>query len=126
MRREPWRKLMKSDQMSNFFKPKPITEQSFELFPKLHNWTPYKIPNIYWPKMTFLPRHEHLIEVFGSGCQTTQVNMNGLLVSAGLDAIAYEPHPQSNTKYGQEPYINIYHIMFQKLRTPRDGLSYLC
>ena len=106
-------------------KPIPITETSFETFHSLQGWTVYDIPQCYWGKMDFLPRKDDVVAVLASGCQTTSREMHNFLVQAGMDVVVFEPNPKPTSKYGPEPDINVYHLVFQKLKSSASPYSYL-
>jgi hypothetical protein len=102
-----------------------VSESEFPLYVYLHDWAIHEVPFGYQCQMAFLPRHSDLITLFISGCQTTPQYMHDELVTVGMDVIAHEPHPKTDSRYGPEPRINIYHVVGQKLARKYGDYQYL-
>lgn len=105
--------------------PKPVTEEAFEVLKTLDNWTVYEIPVSHWPKLKLSFRRDDWLAVYGSGCQLEPQEMHDQLVQVGLDILVDERNPKLDSRYGVEPVVNIYHMVFQRLNRKYGDFSAL-
>ena len=108
--------------MTDNIKRHPITSEQFDYLTLQPNWKMVAVPPQNWPKIPNLPRPADTLAIYASGCSiNTQTHLNIEHVGA-CDIVAYEDNPDIKKNEG---HINVYHCLFQKLKTPSHGLEYI-
>jgi hypothetical protein len=100
----------------------PLTEAQFLAFGAQADWRIneasfseiYRLPNI--------PRKSDIVGTFISGDMNATKMLNGIDSVIGLDVLVYERNPHIDK---EEPPLNIYHCVIQKLSAPVGPYGYL-
>ena len=100
----------------------PITEEQFRVFFGNPDWRITEVPYDRVSQIVDLPRKSDVVCVFASGDMNETKILNDVCAVLGMDVIAQETRP--NTKKN-EPELNIYHVVVQKLQTPVCDYRYL-
>ncbi|NOS70276.1 MAG: hypothetical protein HOP33_10135 [Verrucomicrobia bacterium] len=100
----------------------PITEEQFRVFFGNPEWRITEVPQARIEQIVDLPRKNEVVAVYSSGDLNQRKILNGVSAVLGADVIAQETRPNVEKN---EPELNIYHVVVQKLPVPVQGYQYL-
>lgn len=100
----------------------PITEEQFQVFYGNPNWHITEVPQSHIGQIVNLPRPNQVVAVYSSGDLNGPKILNGISSVLGMDVIAQETTPNVAMN---EPELNIYHVIVQKLEAPVHNFKYL-
>jgi hypothetical protein len=100
----------------------PITEEEFRVLYGNPEWRITEIPQERIGQIPHLPRPDDVIGVYTSGDLNGPKILNGISSVLGMDVIAQETNPNVGKN---EPELNIYHVVVQKLENPIQDFQYL-
>lgn len=100
----------------------PITAEQYEYLSLQPDWRIVSVPEDNWRKIPNLPRINDTMAVYASGCIHTPQTFNNIEHVGACDIVAYEKNPKIEKG---ETSINVYHCVFQKLKTISGNFEYL-
>ena len=95
-----------------------LTEDEFQGLQSYTDWSIHEISFKEIQNMPHIPRRDDVIAIFVSGDMNATKILNGIESVFGMDVIAQELKPNISKN---EPELNIYHCVFQKLKNPING-----
>jgi hypothetical protein len=102
--------------------PYPLTETQFTGFCQYKDWDIREISSQDLSRIPHIPRREDVVATFVSGDMNATKVLNGIHSVIGMDIIVHERRPDVAKN---EPPLNIYHCVIQKLSKPAHGYTHL-
>lgn len=106
----------------NRMKKYALKEDEFIGLQLYADWEIHEISLAHIQQLPHIPRRDDAIAIFASGDMTQTKVLNGIEAVFGMDVIAQETNPQIEKN---EPELNIYHCVIQKLSQPKNGYGYI-
>jgi hypothetical protein len=99
-----------------------LKEEEFQGLLAYRDWEIKEISFDDIQRLLHVPRRNDVVAIFASGDMIATKVLNGIESVFGMDVIVHETRPKTEKN---EPELNIYHCVIQKLKNPINGYGYI-